>query len=79
MRDKTSWDTLQVRQLYVVCSDAQPYYGYISAVALLMDLQDSAPPNSSYIVLMEKTKDINDVRKQTGCTIKTFSGDSGFD
>lgn len=47
-----------MRSLYVVCSDALMYYGYVSSSALLMDLIDSAA-GQLFVLLIEKPKDLN--------------------
>lgn len=59
MRVVTSSETLNLKLLYVICADAQTYYGYISPAALLMDLNDSAPQNEPYMILMEKVKELS--------------------
>ena len=39
-----------------------------------MDLTDSVPSNPPYVLLIEKTKELSELRKQSPAIIKTFTG-----
>lgn len=66
---------MKIKRLYIACEDALGYYGYINYGALLMDLADFMPEGETFLLMLEKPKDVADVKNKLPVVIRSFNSD----
>lgn len=71
----TSFETMKIKKLYIACEDVLGYYGYINYGALLMDLADIVPDNETFLLMLEKPKDVGDIKTKLPVLIRSFNSD----
>lgn len=64
--------------MYIACEDVLGYYGYINYGALLMDLADVVPENETFLLMLEKPKDVGLIKSKLPVVIRSFNSDRDF-
>lgn len=66
----TTAETLQIKRVFIICDDVLEYYGFINFQAMLMEISDLSSNDKPEIVIIEKTKGLNDMKNKTDLIIQ---------
>ena len=64
--------------MYIACEDVLGYYGYINYGALLMDIADIVPVEQTFLLMLQKYKQTDNMKNKISVLIHSFNSDTEF-